>query len=155
MPLVKRPQLFMLHFAGGNCYSFQPMLPYLKDFETEMLELPGRGRRIGETLIKDFDLAARDISAQILQRLHTPVYLIYGHSLGAYLALKAGCLIRDAGREPSYLVVSGNAGLVMREICNVHLMDCVRFVIELLSLGGVSPERRARGGRGGGGGPGL
>jgi external thioesterase TEII len=48
--MMEKPQLFLLHFAGGSCYSFQFMLPYLKDFNVLPIELPGRGRRIKESL---------------------------------------------------------------------------------------------------------
>src|ERR1043166_8245649 len=85
---MKKPQLFLLHFAGGNCYSFQFMMPLLRDFEVVSLELPGRGKRINEPLVTNFDLAANDILRQLRQKLASSSFLIYGHSMGAYLALR-------------------------------------------------------------------
>jgi external thioesterase TEII len=137
---MKKPQLFLLHFAGGNCYSFQFIVSFLKDFETVSLELPGRGKRINEGLVKDFDLAARDIYNQVMKRLTSSFFLIYGHSLGAYLALRVCNMLQRAGKSPAYLIVSGNAGPGMREKKNVHLLEREYFIKELLRLGGVSPE---------------
>src|SRR6201995_2651906 len=87
-PTLNNPHLFLLHFAGGNFYSFQPWIPYLQEFDVLSLELPGRGRRINEPLLKDFDQAARDFYNQIEKRMRPGKFLIYGHSRGAYLALR-------------------------------------------------------------------
>ncbi len=52
---MKKTQLFLLHFAGGNYYSFRFMFPQLNEFEIIPVELPGRGKRMKENLLKDFD----------------------------------------------------------------------------------------------------
>ena len=49
-----KPQLFLLHFAGGNKYSFNFLKKYLESaFELVSIELPGRGDRMSEKLITD------------------------------------------------------------------------------------------------------
>jgi surfactin synthase thioesterase subunit len=58
--MKRKAQLFLLHFAGGNIYSFNTITPGLKNLEVIPLELPGRGRRMQKGLLKDFDLAAND-----------------------------------------------------------------------------------------------
>src|SRR5262249_8544650 len=107
---MKRPQLFLLHFAGGNCYSFQFIMPLLQRFEIIPLELPGRGRRMKESLLKDFDLAAQDIYHQLTGKLTSASFIIYGHSMGAYLALRVANMLEKAGKFPAFVIVSGNAG---------------------------------------------
>jgi surfactin synthase thioesterase subunit len=130
----------MLHFAGGNSYSFQFMASSLTDFEVITLELPGRGKRVNEELVTDFELAARDIYYQIGQRLNTPVFLIYGHSMGAYLALRVSFMLQQAGTPPAYLIVSGNAGPGVKEKKKIYLLERKHFIEELISLGGIPSE---------------
>lgn len=135
-----KPQLFLLHFAGGNVYSFQFMASLLHDFDVVPLELPGRGRRIQEELLKDFSLAAADLYKQIMQKLSSPVFLIYGHSMGASLALRVTTMLEQSGKYPAYVIVSGNAGPGAENIKNRHLMGKEDFIRELETLGGVPPE---------------
>ena len=135
-----KPQLFLIHFAGGNAYSFQFMLPYLNDFEVIQLELPGRGKRIKEKLLTEYHEAGEDMYQQILARQTSSVYLIYGHSLGAYLTLRVAGMLERAGRAPSYLLVSGNPGPGIRDSKKRYLFDHNEFVKELRGLGGVPEE---------------
>src|SRR5580658_7228117 len=137
---MKKPQLFLLHFAGGNCYSFQFLQSWLGGFEVISPELPGRGRRITEPLVKDFDTAARDMYEQIRRRLTGRPFLLYGHSMGAYLALRVTNLLEKDGTPPAHLVVSGNAGPGVKKERKVHLLERPSFIAELEKLGGVPKE---------------
>ena len=61
MEINQLPQLFILHYAGGNVYSFNFLKKYVEPyFEVISVELPGRGRRMSEGLIKDKGEAIRD-----------------------------------------------------------------------------------------------
>lgn len=139
---MKRPQLFLLHFAGGNCYSFRFLTPLLSDFEVIALELPGRGRRMNEPLLNEFDEAAVDLYNQIMASLTTTQFLIYGHSMGAYLSLRVANMLEKEGRFPAGVIVSGNAGPGIRhpEKKIRYLLDRPAFVEELKQLGGLPPE---------------
>jgi len=137
---MKKPQLFLMHFAGGNCYSFQFMTPLLKDFETISLELPGRGRRINEPLLTDFNAAARDVYDQLTKKLSDGVFLIYGHSLGSYLALRVANMLEKAGLAPAYLIVSGNAGPGIEDRETRYSLGEEAFIDMLQELGGIPPE---------------
>jgi external thioesterase TEII len=137
---MRKPQLFLLHFAGGNCYSFQFMALYLKEFEVIPLELPGRGRRMGEPLLYDFDQAAQDIFNQLVQRLNPFPCFIYGHSMGTYLALRVANMLERIGQAPAYVIVSGNAGPGMHDPKNRYEMPHDAFVEELRNIGGVPEE---------------
>ena len=81
---MKKPQLFLLHFAGGNCYSFQFMIPLLNNFSVIPLELAGRGARINEPLKRNLYSAAQDIKNQILNKLDGSNFIIYGHGISLY-----------------------------------------------------------------------
>jgi external thioesterase TEII len=137
-----KPQLFLLHFAGGNCYSLQFLSSMLTKFELIGLELPGRGDRINENLLKDFDLAAIDIYNQINQRLvSNNNFLIYGHSLGAYLALRVTGMLERMNRKPMHLIVSGSPGPgVIRENKLHYLLGKEEFIVALKEMGGIPIE---------------
>lgn len=139
---MKKTQLFLLHFAGGNCYSFRFMTPLLQDFEVIPLELPGRGKRMRESLLNEFDEAAIDLYNQIIANLTTTSFLIYGHSMGASLALRVTNMLEKAGRYPAGVIVSGNAGpgIASPDKKVRYLMNRPDFVEELKRLGGVPPE---------------
>lgn len=139
---MKKAQLFLLHFAGGNVYSFNTITPRLTPLEVIPLELPGRGRRMGEPLLRDFDLAATDFFHQITSRLNGAPFLVYGHSMGAYLGLRVTNLLEKSGRPPAYLIVSGNPGPGVprkREVKRYSLGQAA-FIQELRTLGGVPEE---------------
>lgn len=138
--LMKRIQLFLLHFAGGNCYSFHFLQPYLAEFTFTPLELPGRGKRLAEPLLVDIDEAAADISRQINDKLITADYVIFGHSLGALLTLKAAAIMEKRGNLALHLVVSGNAGPDTRVGRQRHLMGRGPLKEELKRLGGAPAE---------------
>ncbi|MFB6456935.1 thioesterase II family protein [Chitinophaga sp. Hz27] len=137
---MKKMQLFLLHFAGGNCYSFQFLQPYLSEVTFTPLELPGRGKRYGESLLWDIDEATADIIQQINEKLVSENYVIYGHSLGALLTLKAAAMMEKNKRPAQHLVVSGNAGPDMRVKRQRHLMTRGPLKEELKRLGGVPEE---------------
>lgn len=139
---MRRPQLILFHFAGGNCYSFQFLTPYLTGFDVTVVELPGRGRRMREPLISDFDAAARDLYRQVSHVIGEAPFMLYGHSMGAYLALRVANLLEQAGHYPNGLVLSGNAGPGLDKADKKlrYLMDRASFIEELKLLGGMPAE---------------
>lgn len=134
---MEKTQLFMLHFAGGSRYSFNFLLPLLKEFSIFPLELPGRGMRLNESLLKDFDMAANDIFEQMLAKLNSSKFIIFGHSMGASLMLRIVNLLEKVNMYPSYLIVSGNPGpMVTNKIRKKrYLMNNESFKDELKLLG--------------------
>ncbi|MBB6269859.1 surfactin synthase thioesterase subunit [Pedobacter cryoconitis] len=137
---MSKPQLFMFHFAGGNSYSFKFMNPYLQEFTIEPIELPGRGRRSGEILITDFHTAAKDVYKQIRSKLNSKHFLIYGHSMGAYLALKVTKMLEHDNISPVGIIVTGNAGPKISENKKRYLLNEKDFVKEVKKLGGLPSE---------------
>lgn len=133
--------MFLLHFAGGNRNSYQFLTPHLTDFDLIPLELPGRGRRFGEPLIKDFDSAAHDLFVQARAFLATRTpFLIYGHSMGAALGFRLAGMLENAGFPPAWLFVSGNCGPGVGSDVPLHLLPQEEFIQELVRLGGIPPE---------------
>lgn len=142
----KRRQLFLLHFAGGSCFSFDFLRPHIEaDIEFIPLELPGRGKRINETLLKTKESAVEDYLNQIQVLRNQEPYLIYGHSMGATISLSLTKRLEEIGDPPCHLIVSGNPGpgiqdLEKEEKGERYLMQDDDFKEELRKLGGVPEE---------------
>lgn len=138
-----RTQLFLFHFAGGSCYSFDFMMPFLGEFDVIALELPGRGNRIKENLTNDFEYAARDFLNQIIKSLRSSNFIFYGHSLGALFAFRVSQLLGQQNIFPKWIVVSGNPGPGIASDKSLNELDRNDFVSELINLGGI-PEALAQ-----------
>ncbi|MEO1624658.1 MAG: alpha/beta fold hydrolase [Bacteroidota bacterium] len=136
-----KPQLFLLHFAGGNGYSFQFLLPELKPyFETHVLELPGRGRRMEEPLLYDKGTALKDLFRQIKQKRSRAPYVIYGHSMGASMGLLLTHEMEKLLDPPVCFIPTGNAGPGVGRKKERYKMPRPEFIKALKDLGGVPDE---------------
>lgn len=136
-----RMQLFLLHFSGGNAYSFQFLRPHLPvNFDFHPLELPGRGKRISEKLLSTESEAIEDLVAQISSLRNNQPYIIFGHSMGASLGLKVTKRFEELGDPPEKLIVAGNAGPGVGEEKHRSVMNDEELKEELRSLGGVPEE---------------
>lgn len=138
-----KSQLFLLHFAGGNRYSYNFLIKDLKEeFECIPLELPGRGNRWNEKLIKDKKEAVNDYVNQILTSRNNKPYMIYGHSMGAILGLLVAEKMEKNNDSPIRLLVSGSLGPKKKQKDDIkrHLLSEMEFKSFLMNLGGVSEE---------------
>lgn len=134
-------QVFLLHFAGGNCYSFQFMKPFFPaEFEFCPMELPGRGKRMSEKLLIDTDEAVNDYINQIKSRRNQNPYMIYGHSMGASLGLLVAKKMEELGDAPARLIVSGNAGPGTRDDKRRSIMGDEELKADLRKLGGIPDQ---------------
>ena len=147
MLFSKKRQIFLLHFAGGNCYSYDFLKEYFhKDTEYIALELPGRGKRHDSSLLKDREQAISDFTTQIRARRSSDPYIIYGHSMGASLGLEITKKMESYNDAPKHLIVSGNPGPGADEVDsdlaekNRYLMNDEDFKKELIRLGGIPNE---------------
>ena len=134
-------QLFLLHFSGGNCYSFQFLKPHVSlTFDFYPLELPGRGKRIGEKLASNECETIKDLVSQIVSLRNKEPYLIFGHSMGATLGLKVTKRLEELGDPPQRFIASGNAGPGTGDCKRRSEMNDDDLKNELRALGGVSEE---------------
>ncbi len=138
----KNMQVFLLHFAGGNSYSFNFLKPFLpRNFDFHMVELPGRGRRMREKLLSVESEAIDDLVNQITILRNGKPYIIFGHSMGAHMGLRVTNSMEELGDHPMRLIVAGNAGpgTGYAEKCRSTMNDD-ELKEELVSLGGVPNE---------------
>lgn len=135
---MTKPDLFLLHFAGGNVYSFNFLKPHLeKDFNFISIELPGRGKRIKEKLLVDRELAVKDIVNQILTKLSSNIFIIYGHSMGASLGFLVINELNKLGKRPLCFIATGNPGPNIKISKARYNLPRNEFVSELKILGGI------------------
>lgn len=136
-------QLFLLHFAGGSAYSFDFLKKhFLSDIEFIPLELPGRGKRHSESLLKVKSKATEDYFNQIKDKRNGAPYIIYGHSMGATLGLSVTQKMEHINDPPRQLIVSGNTGPGIKKSDEIvrHLLNDFEFKEELKRLGGFPVE---------------
>lgn len=139
----QQPQIFVLHFAGGNKYSLNFITERLKSsLDVHCLELPGRGRRMSEELIYSLDEAVKDYVRQIKELRNGLPFIVYGHSMGATLGLYVSDILEKEGDRPSTLIVSGNAGPGSGSDDKVirYKLNNEDFKSELKKLGGIPDE---------------
>ncbi len=135
-------QLFMLHFAGGNSFSFNFLKPHLPlNIAFHPLELPGRGKRSNEKLIETDSEAIEDLVSQIISRRNNKPYLIFGHSMGATFGLRVTKRLEEMGDRPKKLIVAGNAGpKIGNDKKKRSKMNDEDLKEELRTLGGINEE---------------
>ncbi|MEM9820820.1 MAG: alpha/beta fold hydrolase [Bacteroidota bacterium] len=139
-----RPNLFLIHFAGGNRYSFNFLKPHLKEaFNFIPLELPGRGQRMAEKYCSSIEKAVDDLLQQVVQTNGSNPFVIYGHSLGSTLALLLAHKLELMNRPPLGLIVSGNPGPGVeaeKDYKSFYKLSDEAFIEELKIMGGLPDE---------------
>ncbi|UDM53204.1 thioesterase II family protein [Cupriavidus sp. MP-37] len=112
-------QLFCLPYAGASATAYlrwRRLLPAAIGLVP--LEPPGRGARLDEPLLRDFEALAgemADVLCRHLERQAVP-YALFGHSMGGLLAWRLCHLLRERGHAlPQRLLVSGCAAPTCRD----------------------------------------
>ena len=90
--------LYCIPHAGGNAAFYAALSAQLPaTVVCHPLELPGRGRRHGEPMHTSMDAMAHDLYSRMSPQ--TP-YALFGHSMGAQLALLCAILAQEGGMPP-------------------------------------------------------
>jgi medium-chain acyl-[acyl-carrier-protein] hydrolase len=101
-------RLICLPYAGGGTAAYRPwseLLPY--DIDLCLVKLPGREMRMQEEPYDNLDSLIDELVLALGPLLDRPV-AIFGHSMGALIALELARRLRSRGcPEPEYLLVSG------------------------------------------------
>ncbi|QHS63373.1 thioesterase II family protein [Chitinophaga agri] len=134
---MAKKQIFLMHYAGGDCYSYRFLTPFLHDTEVHTLELSGRGRRINEPLQSNFKDVIEDTLKQIRKLLSAPSVTLYGHSLGGLLAFNVAAALEKEYKGSMKLVISGNAGPFVTRETSWHTLSSENLISKLRTLGGT------------------
>lgn len=139
-----KPQIFILHYAGGNSYSFQKLVEKLRPaFEVEAPELPGRGRRINEPLLLNKKDAIADLLRQIREKRSGAPFVVFGHSMGASLGFHIVKELEALGDAPTCFIASGNPGPNVKDLNQYAHLPRDQFFSKLREMGGITDELSA------------
>lgn len=142
--MKEKINLYCLPFAGGSSYSYNLFSPHLSSkINFIPVELPGRGKRIKETLLKSANQIADDIFTAIRPEVVSGVpHAIFGHSMGALLGyLLTRKLLENNLQPPLHLFVSGRGGPSYNdERESYYLLPKKEFKDKLKELGGSPKE---------------
>jgi surfactin synthase thioesterase subunit len=134
--------ILAIPYAGGNKYAFKGFEASLSSaYKLVTFEFPGRGARIAEPLLNDFEAIVRDLHRQIKPYLHAP-FVLYGHSMGGRLGHRLiQHLQQQQERLPQLFLVTGCAAPESMDYQQQrYLLDDTRFKAMLKKLGGFPKE---------------
>ncbi|RUW54077.1 alpha/beta fold hydrolase [Mesorhizobium sp. M1A.F.Ca.ET.072.01.1.1] len=102
-------RLFCFPHGGGSSQSFRHFADsFPDDVELICVDLPGRGKRSSETLIRRMDVLA-SVVGEAIQGYSDRPFIFFGHSVGALVAYEVARSLEKAGRpSPFHVVVSAH-----------------------------------------------
>ncbi|MGO3018416.1 MAG: thioesterase II family protein [Anaerococcus sp.] len=132
--------ILCLPYAGGSKSIFFNIKKHT-DFNLIDYELPGRGRRIRED---DFDTIEKIVEDILEKVTFNKEYLIWGHSMGGYIAYELIKQIESKKiRRPKKVIISGQVPPsyknknMLDKIINLDNDDFMKF---LINYGGTNPK---------------
>lgn len=137
-------RLVCLPHAGGSAASFREWGPLLEGrCELRALELPGRGRRIGEPLVSDMGEAVAMLADEVADACDRPC-CVFGYSVGALVAFELAREWRRRGLpQPVRLIVAASAApRRARPGRGLHALPDRELVERLARWGGVPAALR-------------
>lgn len=130
-------------FAGGNKYSFNFLKKYIAPYNIELivLEYPGRGVRMKESLLESIDAVLEDAFENLKKQIDADDYLIYGHSMGALIGLLVCDKLKGASfKMPKRLLTTGRPLPHRRKREKTFHLGNEAFYGKIAALGGI-PEQ--------------
>jgi medium-chain acyl-[acyl-carrier-protein] hydrolase len=126
-------RLFCFPHAGSGAAAYRKWASCIPDrLDINIINLPGRERRINERPFTDLKSAIRILANELANEFEQP-FALFGHSVGALLAFELARHLARSGIIPIYLVVSGRASprlspgrQLVHELPNEQLIETVR-----------------------------
>ncbi|HET9138969.1 thioesterase II family protein [Actinophytocola sp.] len=138
-----RRRLVCFPHAGGSAAFFRAWGAELADIEVHAVRYPGRGERIDEPPATDLCRLGAAIADALLPLSDVPLAL-FGHSMGAVVALETARSLRARGVAVAHLFASGSrAGQPPADAGPPDTEDDAESVARLIMLGGTDPELAA------------
>jgi medium-chain acyl-[acyl-carrier-protein] hydrolase len=141
---MKAQKFFLIPNAGGSAVLFNVFKKYIrKDFEFIPLELPGRGMRIKEPFIENFNQAVSDLFDNVKNHFNDDAdYSIFGYSMGCNLAYELSKkIISEKNQEPVHMFFAARYPPdINRDVDNLNLDTFEGFEEEINKWGGLHPD---------------
>lgn len=139
--LAAATRLVCLPYAGGSAAVYRTwdqLVP--NDVEVCPVELPGRGRRIGEHPFSRLAPLVRALADAMEPLLDRP-FALFGHSLGGLVAFELARLLRRRGWPvPCHLFLSASAAPARRREPVLHNASDAELKARLLEFNGTPRE---------------
>ncbi|MGX6601667.1 thioesterase II family protein [Micromonosporaceae bacterium Da 78-11] len=138
-------RLICFPHAGGSASFFRSWGGRLPGVEVSAVRYPGRAERIAEPPAADLPRLARAI-ADALETLADRPLALFGHSMGAAVALETAVTLEARGITPVHLFASGSRDAPYPDPYDAQSSDDLSdsaVVERLLALGGTDPELAA------------
>ncbi|MFT6716971.1 MAG: surfactin synthase thioesterase subunit [Saprospiraceae bacterium] len=134
-------KIYFLPFAGGSDICYNKLIHnFIKNAIVPVqCSLPGRGGRLGEELLDSIPALAQDVFRQITASFDGGPYAIFGHSMGASIAVHVLSLLKKSEFPlPVHVFLSGKSGVVEPDKppfkCEMSVQDLKNT---LSDLGGI------------------
>ncbi|MDQ8706958.1 alpha/beta fold hydrolase [Streptomyces sp. LHD-70] len=140
-----RRRLVCFPHAGGSAAFYRDWGRQLPGTEVHAVRYPGRAERIAEPPATDLRALAADIADAVEPLADRPL-LLFGHSMGAAVALETARRLESRGIHPAHLVASGSRDAPYPQDTEALAdddEDDATVVARLLALGGTDPELAA------------
>ena len=106
--IKKTTEVFCFHYAGGSSAIFKHWTVSRLPVEFIPVELPGRGARIAESCVENFDCLIEQLISSLIAVINNRPFYFFGHSMGAMIAFEAAYqLQKKFGVQPEKLIVAG------------------------------------------------
>ncbi len=141
MPVESRIDLLCLPCAGASAAMYLRWRRLLPQWlRVVPVELPGRGARLAEGFVPDFDTLVSQLCSEQSQAMQGR-YVVFGHSMGALLAYgMARRQKQRGGPMPQALLLSGSSAPSMRDPNRFAGKDNDAALIADLREQGGTPE---------------
>lgn len=135
-------KLICFPYAGGSERIFErwpELLPSAISIFPVLL--PGRGKRVREPLVTSLKLLVDEI-VEVLARINSGPYAMFGHSLGAMLAFELARELRRRGlASPEKIIVAARrAPQILVDEVSAHKLSDPEFIDRLRTMEGTSEE---------------
>lgn len=139
---ARPPCIVAFPFAGGTAYSYARIAQALPSGTTlKTLEPPGHGRRLSEAPLRSIAAMAADLRPQVLAAARGEPFVLFGHSMGAYIALAMLDALQAHGDGlPERLVLSGAAPPHHRPVFASAGLPRAEFLGRVAGLGALPRE---------------
>ncbi|NLD47761.1 MAG: thioesterase, partial [Clostridiaceae bacterium] len=142
---MEKINLFCIPYAGGSATSLYKKWNNLLGSAIEVIpvELPGRGARINEPLLYNYEEVVNDIYSSISNLIDSgKPYALFGYSMGSWLSYELAHKIMENGQKAPIhaFFAAKEAPHVEREGKDTHKLGNDEFINEVIKYGGMTDE---------------
>jgi surfactin synthase thioesterase subunit len=136
-------RLFCIPYAGAGAAVYRDWGRLLPGFDVLAVQPPGRGWRLAEPARADLKVLAAEI-AEAIEPLADAPFALFGHSMGAWLALLVARRLEERGRRPVALFASGRQAPALGSLhAPMAHLDDEQFLEQVdLRYGGIPGDIR-------------